>query len=122
MWFLHQPFSHPAPWAQQVPGAAPWTYQTREQASGEAEGGCVGGPRVLRREGPTGQGDLGVLLPITTVTWWWLAVGWALGRQWARGGLALEGLDTCPVDGRLGHWPGLPQAHTALASPRPGLR
>lgn len=63
MWLLHQPFPHPAPWAQQVPGAAPWTYQPREQASGEAEGGCVGVPGVLRGEGPTGQGDLGGAAP-----------------------------------------------------------
>lgn len=58
--------------------------------------------------------------PSHPVPCWQLGMGGALDRPWVGGGPALEGLSPCSVDGRLGHLPGLPQAHVALALPCPG--
>lgn len=74
--------------------------------------------------GGCGQGDLGPCARHHTLfTCWQLAVGWALGRQRARGGPALEGLGTCLVDGRLGHLSGghrptQPSPFSAQGSPK----
>lgn len=59
--------------------------------------------------------------PSHPVPCWRLGMGGVLDRPWVGGGPALEGLSPCPVDGRLGHPPGLPQAHIALTLPGPGL-
>lgn len=82
--------------------------------------------REPAREGPggCGQGDLGPSAHRHTLfACWQLAVGWALGRQRARGGPALEGLGTCLVDGRLGHLSGghrptQPSPFSAQRSPK----